>query len=189
MSSRRRRGFPSETVEADDTAPRINAASSTRTLTKFPRRWVGEGFRCTSRRTDGRFFAALRMTCYAIAIGEVSGSSLRPTCHPEEAVRHASDSSARWLTKDQLRHRLIPRLLTLNRRNRRHVCAHKGRPYHAQAESRQDGDDEEAEVRVGQTFLSACIALCRRCVRANAISAKFALTTAEQTGDSSLRSE
>ena len=35
--------------------------------------------------------------------------------------------------------------------------AHKGRPYDGQGESRQGGDDEEAVMRVGQTFLSASV--------------------------------
>ena len=125
------------------------------------------------------------MTCFAIAIVEMYPSFDSPYCHPEEGVRPARDSLAGRLTKDLLQHRLIPKLLALNRRNRRHVCAHKGRPYKGQGESRQGGDDEEAIMRVGQTFLSACIALCRRWVRANVIGAYLALRTAEQTGDSS----
>ena len=97
------------------------------------------------------------MTGVSIIIHERHPLRARPTCHPEEAVLPASDSSAGRLTKDLLRHRLIPRLLALNRRNRRHVCAHKGRAYNDLGEARQGGGDEEAEVRVGQTFLSACL--------------------------------
>ena len=44
-----------------------NATSETRP----PRIWVGEGFRFASSREDGRFFAALRMTCLAIVISEM----------------------------------------------------------------------------------------------------------------------
>ena len=72
--------------------------------------------------------AALRMTCFAIAIVEMYPSFVSPYCHPEEDVRPARESSAGRLTKDLLRHRLIPSLLALNRRNRRHVCAHTVRP-------------------------------------------------------------
>ena len=51
---------------------------------------------------DGRFFAALRMTCRATAIFEGSRSHIRPTCHPEEAALHTSDTSAGRLTKKDL---------------------------------------------------------------------------------------
>ena len=55
--------------------------------------------------------AALRMTCFAIAIVEMYPSFVSPYCHPEEDVRPARESSAGRLTKDLLRHRLIPSLL------------------------------------------------------------------------------
>ena len=42
-----------------------------------PRIWAGEGFRRTSSREDGRFFAALRMTWFAIAISEMIRSCAR----------------------------------------------------------------------------------------------------------------
>jgi hypothetical protein len=92
----------------------------------------------TSHREDGRFFAALRMTCFAITITETFRSTLRQhceesdvrvgqtflsacfdvaqnnrpvnrqNCHPEVAALSAGGSSAGRLTKDLLRHRLIP---------------------------------------------------------------------------------
>ncbi len=76
-----------------------------------PRIWAGEGLRCMSTRIDGRFFAPLRMTCLAITLAETSPSHPRPSCHPEEAVLPAGGSPAGWLTKDLLRHRLIPERL------------------------------------------------------------------------------
>ena len=53
--------------------------------TRPPRISVGEGFGCTSSREDGRFFAALRMTCLAIGIGEEFLTHVCKYCHPEEA--------------------------------------------------------------------------------------------------------
>ena len=80
--------------------------------TRPPRIWAGEGFRCTSSREDGRFFAPLRMTCLAIGIGEEFRTHVCKYCHPEE-VRPARDSLAGRLTKDLLRHRLmLERLLS-----------------------------------------------------------------------------
>ena len=76
--------------------------------TRPPRIWAGEGFRCTSSREDGRFFAALRMTRRSIIIAERHPLHHRPTCHPEEAVRPGSESLAGRLTKDLLRHRYTP---------------------------------------------------------------------------------
>ena len=73
-----------------------------------PRIWAGEGLRCMSTRIDGRFFAPLRMTCFALDVREVFRSHLRQTCHPEEAALSASGSSVGWLTKDLPRHRLMP---------------------------------------------------------------------------------
>ena len=59
-------------------------------------------------------FAPLRMTCVAITFGERFPSCPRQTCHPEEAALPGSGSSAGWLTKDLLRHRLMPeRVLSL----------------------------------------------------------------------------
>ena len=56
----------------------------------------------------------LRMTCIAILIHERHPLRPRQTCHPEEAAQPAGGSSAGWLTKDLLRHRLIPeRVLSL----------------------------------------------------------------------------
>ena len=73
-----------------------------------PRIRAGVRARCTSNRVDGRFFAPLRMTCVAIALGEMSPSCPRPNCHPEEAALPARDSSAARLAKDLLQHRLMP---------------------------------------------------------------------------------
>ena len=42
-------------------------------------------FHRQDNRTDGRFFAALRMTCYAIAIVEVYSSCVGPDFHAEKA--------------------------------------------------------------------------------------------------------
>ena len=44
--------------------------------TRPPRIWAGEGFRRTSSREDGRFFAPLRMTCFAMAMSEMIRSCL-----------------------------------------------------------------------------------------------------------------
>ena len=82
-----------------------------RQATMPPRIWAAEGFPRTPTREDGRFFAALRVTCFLVDILEMSRSYPRQTCHPEEADLPASDSSAGWLTKDLLRHRLIPERL------------------------------------------------------------------------------
>ena len=79
--------------------------------TRSPRIRVGEGIRRTSSREDGRFFAALRMTRFTIAFVENCPSYVSPNCHPEEAVRPARESSAGRLTKDLLRHRLMPERL------------------------------------------------------------------------------
>ena len=77
-----------------------------------PRIWAGEGFRCTSSREDGGFFAPLRMTSLAIGIGEEFLTHVCNYRHPEE-VRPAMDSMAGRLTKDLLRHRLmLERLLS-----------------------------------------------------------------------------
>ena len=54
--------------------------------TMCPRKWAGERFRATSDREDGRFFAPLRMTCFAITNGEMCPSHVRRYCHPEEAL-------------------------------------------------------------------------------------------------------
>ncbi len=48
-----------------------------------------KGIRPASSREDGRFFAALRMTCYALAFSEMCRSRLRQYCHHEEADREA----------------------------------------------------------------------------------------------------
>ena len=76
-----------------------------------PRIRAGVRARCTSSREDGRFFATLRMTCFALDICVMSPSCPRPICHPEEAVLPAGGSPAGRLTKDLLRHRLIPERL------------------------------------------------------------------------------
>ena len=60
-------------IEADGEAARP---------TMPPRIWAGEGVRCTSTREDGRFFAALRMTCFAIAISEMFRSYVCQFRHP-----------------------------------------------------------------------------------------------------------
>ena len=104
-------------------------------------------------RKDGRFFAALRMTCIAIAIAEMFRSYLRQTCHPEEAARP---------TKDLLRHRIITaRLVRVDtwQAARPHtsgslrmtvelITTRAMFPSHLRLQR------EEADVRVGQTFLS-----------------------------------
>ena len=82
--------------------------------TKRPRKWAGEGFRCTSTREDGRFFAPLRMTCFTIAICEMFRSYVCQYCHPEEAALPARESPAGWPTKDLLQHGLIPELMALS---------------------------------------------------------------------------
>ena len=64
-----------------------------------PRRCVYVGFYPLDNREDERFFAALRMTCFAITVDENCRSSVGTNCHPEEAVRQ---------TKDLLRHWIIP---------------------------------------------------------------------------------
>ena len=45
-----------------------------------------KGMCYTSNRVDGRFFAALRMTCVAITIGQPLSPHLRRNCHPEKAM-------------------------------------------------------------------------------------------------------
>ena len=60
-----------------------------------PRIWLYPGVGRMDSPEDGRFFAALRMTCFAIAIGEICRSGVGTNCHPEEAPR---------LTKDLLRY-------------------------------------------------------------------------------------
>ena len=84
-----------------------------------PRIRVGEGFRLTSSREDGRFFAALRMTCFAIALGENVSVIHSPVLSSFVSLP-AGESSAGRLTKDLLRHRLASWSLVCNRRNRRH---------------------------------------------------------------------
>ena len=64
-----------------------------------------KGMCFTYHRIDGRFFAALRMTCFPIAIVEMYPSFASPNCHPEEAALPAGESLAGRLTKDLLRHR------------------------------------------------------------------------------------
>ena len=50
-----------------------------------PRIRVGERFRCTSSPEDGRFFATLRMTCFAMVISEMFRSHVCQHFHPEAA--------------------------------------------------------------------------------------------------------
>ena len=68
-----------------------------------PRIWFYPGVGRMDSPEDGRFFAALRMTCFAITIGENCRSSVGTNCHPEEAAR---------LTKDLLRHWIIHAICT-----------------------------------------------------------------------------
>ena len=44
------------------------------------------GFRATSNRVDGRFFAPLRMTCFALGICKMFRPHVCQECHPEEAL-------------------------------------------------------------------------------------------------------
>ena len=81
----------------------------------------------TDNREDGRFFAALRMTCFAMTIGEICLPGIGTNCHPEEAARP---------TKDLLRHWLIPKRLALI-------------PTQQPARLRLHGHAEEARVSMG----------------------------------------
>ena len=120
-------------------------------------------------RKDGRFFAALRMTCFAIAIAEMFRSYLRQTCHPEEAglkVGRTFLSAHAWSASSQAEE-ISAQMCLL------HFCLQDsrtdGRFFAAlrmtciaiaiaemfRSYLRQTCHPEEAGLKVGQTFLSA----------------------------------
>ena len=82
-----------------------NIADEAARETKPPRIRAGQGFRCTSTREDGRFFAPLRMTCVAIALGESSPSCLRLYCYPLGPCRSLSMRCPELVEGSKGRHR------------------------------------------------------------------------------------
>ena len=84
--------------------------------TKPPRIWVVECFRCTASREDGRFFAALRMTCVAIAVGETYPSAARQTVILRRPCLPCPAQAGARPTKDLLQHRMtLERVLSFAR--------------------------------------------------------------------------
>ena len=75
---------------------------------KRPRKCLCRIIALQTIKNTGDSSTTLRMTCWRKTIREVRPIHERQTCHPEEAVLPARASLAGRLTKDLLRHRLIP---------------------------------------------------------------------------------